>query len=113
MEPGIPGIPQEVMGDPLVLAGLAVQFLLGMGLGYVSAKALKYILAFMGLLALAAAINGYTFGSSMERMVEEYYQQAVEVVPHVKRMLAAVGLLTIGPTTIGFILGAVVGLIKK
>jgi uncharacterized membrane protein (Fun14 family) len=101
------------MSDPLVLGGLALQFLLGLALGYVSAKALKYILAFMGLLALAAAVNSYTFGSSMERMMEEYYQQAVEVVPHVKRMLASVGILTIGPTTLGFILGAAIGLIKK
>ena len=113
MEPGAPGVPQEVISDPLVLGGLALQFLLGLALGYVLAKALKYILAFMGILTLAAAVNSYTLGSSMERVIEEYYRQAVEVAPHVKSMLASVGILTIGPAALGFVVGAVIGLIKK
>lgn len=113
MDPGLAEALREAVSSPEALAGFAAQFLLGLGLGYVSAKALKYILAFMGLLVLAAAVNGYTLGSSLEGVMREYYRELSEVAPHVKSMLATVGLLTLGPASAGFLVGAAIGVLKR
>lgn len=103
----------EILKNPRLLIAVVIQFILGLALGYVSAKALKYILAFIGLLVLGAALSVWSLGGSVEDFITNLGVQAQQLLPIVKSFLATLGLMTIGPTSIGFIIGVLIALIKK
>ncbi|MEB2836685.1 MAG: hypothetical protein GSR80_000635 [Desulfurococcales archaeon] len=88
--------------------------ILGIALGYVSVKALKYILSFIGILVLGAFLNVWSLGTgSVEQALQQYYQQFEQVKPVLKQMAATLGLLTVGPVSIGYIIGIIIGFSRK
>jgi len=88
---------------------MLVEFLLGLGLGYVSVKALKYILAFIAILVLGAFLSVWSLGATPL----EVFQSLGSAASLVKDFAMALGLMTIGPVSVGFIIGAILGLMKK
>jgi len=88
---------------------MLVQFLLGLGLGYVSVKALKYILAFIAILVLGTFLSVWSLGTTSL----EVFQSLGSATSLVKDFAMALGLMTIGPVSVGFIIGAILGLMKK
>jgi len=94
---------------PQTLVVTLVQFLLGLGLGYVSVKALKYILAFIAILVLGAFLSVWSLGTTPL----EVFQSLGSAASLVKDFAMALGLMTIGPVSVGFIVGAILGLMKK
>ena len=88
---------------------IAIQFLLGFALGYVSVKALKYILAFIAILALGVALSVWSLGSTPQDVLNKLGL----TVEALKGLATLLGLLTVGPTSIGFIIGALVALLRK
>ena len=88
---------------------MAIQFILGLALGYISAKVLKYILAFICILALGAFLSVWSLGMTPAEVMEKF-KLSIEAA---KGLATVLGLMTVGPVAIGFIIGALIGLMKK
>jgi len=99
--------------NPYVAISLIIQILLGFALGYFSVKVFKYILAFIGILVLGSVLNVWSFGGSIEETIYKYYEGLKDVIPVIKNLLITLGILTVGPVSIGFILGLIVGFMRK
>ena len=99
--------------NPYVAVSLIIQILLGFALGYFSVKVFKYILAFIGILVLGSILNAWSFGGSIEETIYKYYEGLKDVIPVIKNLLITLGILTVGPVSIGFILGLIVGFMRK
>ena len=109
----IENIVRVFMSNPVAAVSLVIQFLLGLGLGYVSAKALKYVLAFVGILLLGSFLNVWSFGQTPEEALKHLGMELLQLKNLVISLLSALGLLTLGVTTIGFIVGAVIAWLRK
>jgi uncharacterized membrane protein (Fun14 family) len=99
--------------NPYVAAAMAIQFLLGLGLGYVIAKAAKYVLAFIGLLVLGAALNVWSLNLTVEDLVRILGEKGAEIKDTIMWLVQVIGLMTLGPASLGFILGVVIALFRR
>ncbi len=103
----------QALQSPAQIAILLIQFSMGFGLGYISVKALKYVLGFIGILVLGALLNVWSLGLSLEEMVAQFGEYAMQAKDLIYGLMSTLGLLTIGPTTIGFVIGILVAWLKK
>ena len=103
-------IPVEtILADPKVAAAVIIQFLMGLGLGYFAVKVLKYVVAFIAILVLGSFLSVWSLGGS----VESSLQMLGEVASTVKGLLTVLGVMTVGPVSVGFIVGALISLLRK
>jgi hypothetical protein len=111
---GLGNIFSTMITNPYVAASVILQLILGIALGYVSVKVLKYILAFIGILILGAFLNVWSLGSgSLESALKSYYSEFKQVEPLIKKLLTTLGILTVGPVSVGYIIGILIGIAKK
>ena len=103
----------EALREPKVLVAVLIQFLMGLGLGYFSIKALKYIVASILILVLGTALSIWSIGSSPESLLGSLYETFKEFTPQLIALLQLLGIMTVGPISLGFILGVIIALIKK
>ena len=107
----------EVLGkmltNPKVLVAVSIQFLLGLGLGYYSAKVLKYVLALIAIVIMGAVLSVWSIGGSVDEFVSKLGTQAQYALPLIKSFMATLGILTVGPITIGFLLGLLIAFTRK
>lgn len=103
---------EEVMKNPKTLIVMAIQFMMGLGLGYYSSKALKYILALIVILVLGTVLSVWSLGSSPESFLMELYTYFKELMPYVFTFLQLLGVMTIGPVMLGFIVGVLLAIRK-
>ncbi len=99
--------------NPYVAIALAIQFGLGFALGYVAGRAAKYILAFIGILTLGAFLNVWSLGYSVEDLVKTFGEKAAELRDTAMWFLQTMGLMTLGPTSLGFIVGLLVAFLRR
>jgi len=109
----VENILKVVVSNPMAAASLAIQFFLGFGLGYVAAKTLKYVLAFVGILLLGSFLNVWSFGHTPQEALRNLGVELVKLKDLALSIASALGLLTLGVTTVGFIVGAIVAWLKK
>ncbi len=102
-----------LLQDPKVLFAMLIQFLLGFALGYLSVKIIKYIIAFIGILALGSILSIWSLGGSVEDLIMRFGEYAQQLLPVVKGLIIALGIFTVGPISAGFILGLIIGLIRR
>ncbi len=110
---GVIDMLQEAMSNQKVLIAVSIQFLLGLGLGYYSAKVIKYLLALIGIIILGAVLSVWSLGGSIEGFIARLGTQAESFVPIIKGFMATLGILTVGPVTVGFLLGLIIALSRK
>jgi len=101
-----------VSTNPAALVAVIIQFLMGFAVGYFGAKALKYIVAFILVLFIGAALSVWSLRGSVEDLMKAF-GQLKEVASAVYGLLTTLGIMTVGPVTLGFILGALVALLRK
>lgn len=109
----LPSFISEALSNPKVLIAVSIQFLLGLGLGYYSAKVVKYILALVGILVLGSVLSVWSLGGSIEDYLSRFGSEAASLWPVIQGFLQTLGILTIGPITAGFILGVILAFMKK
>lgn len=108
-DPTVGEIIAGLLSQPQPLIVMVIQFVLGLALGYVSVKALKYILAFIAILALGTFLSVWSLGTTPAEVVSTL-GIAVEAL---KKLAVVLGLMTVGPVSVGFIVGVIVGLMRK
>jgi hypothetical protein len=112
--PALTSLLASLSKNPYVAASVLIQLALGIALGYVSVKALKYILSFIGILVLGSLLNVWSLSSgNLQEALQQYYQQLEQAMPLIKKLAATLGLLTVGPVSIGYVIGILIGISRK
>ncbi|MEM1982483.1 MAG: hypothetical protein QXD94_06445 [Sulfolobales archaeon] len=112
-EPKLTNLIEEALKNPKTLIVMGIQFLMGLALGYFSSKVLKYLLALIVVLILGTALSIWSIGTSPESFLVGIYEYFKVLQPHIMALLQLLGLMTIGPITLGFIVGVLLAIIKK
>ncbi|MEM1645983.1 MAG: hypothetical protein QXL96_08995 [Ignisphaera sp.] len=108
-EPTIGELISALLSQPSTLVVVAIQFFLGLGLGYISIKILKYIIAFLAIIILGTFLSIWSLGLTPI----EVFSTLGLAAEAAKKLAIVLGLLSMGPVSIGFVIGIVIGLIKK
>ncbi|MEM4557542.1 MAG: hypothetical protein QW251_01935 [Desulfurococcaceae archaeon] len=98
----------EVAFNPPSIIVMLIQFILGLALGYVSVKALKYIIAFIAVLVLGVMLSIWNLGT-LRKEVLESLGLTIEAI---FKLLLVLMITAAGPTLIGFIVGIVISILK-
>ncbi len=109
----IESLASTAASNPYVALSMLIQFLLGFGLGYVAAKAAKYVLAFIAILVVGAALNVWSLGLTVEDIVRVLGERGAELKDALLWLAQVMGLMTLGPTSLGFLAGVVVALLRR
>lgn len=67
------------------------------------------MVAFIAILVLGSFLSVWSLGGS----VESSLQMLGEVASAVKGLLTVLGVMTVGPVSVGFIVGALISLLRK
>jgi len=103
----------SILINPRAYIVMLIQFLLGLGLGYVAMKALKYILGAVGIIFLGIALGVWSIGNSIYETLYRMELIAKSLWEIAYSLLTALGLIVIGPVTVGFIVGALIAQFRK
>lgn len=103
----------ELLSNPMILLIFLIQFGLGLGLGYFSVKALKYIVAIVSIIALGVLLNIWQFGG-LEGFLKALNLPAdlTEMNAMLISIISVLGVLTFLPIGVGFFIGAIAAVIK-
>ncbi|MCE4602750.1 MAG: hypothetical protein F7B18_06175 [Desulfurococcales archaeon] len=105
-------IAEAAAGDPVLAGVIVVNFLVGAALGYLAVRIAKYLIAAVGLMAATLALNVWAYGRSVDEL-STLKKIAIETGVEVKDALVeaakVLGLMTLSPFTLGFIIGLVIG----
>lgn len=99
--------------NPKVLITMLIQLALGFGLGYFGVKVIKYILAFTAVLIIGAILSVWSLGEPIDAFLSKIAPQSKQLLESIYDFLKFLGVMTIGPIAIGFVLGALVATIRK
>ncbi|MEM1716837.1 MAG: hypothetical protein QXE14_00240 [Candidatus Bathyarchaeia archaeon] len=102
----------QLLQNPVAFIAILVEFILGFSLGYVSIKAIKYILALIAILVAGALLNIWSLGLSLETLVSRFGEYTVKAKDLIMGLAGSLGLLIIGPVMIGFIVGVIAAAVK-
>ena len=104
----------DLLSNPTSLILFLIRFLLGFALGYISLRAIKYLVAMLAIIAIGMFLNIWEV-DALKRALEEAglelekldWQKVIEGV------IRFLGLTTMLPIGVGFILGIVVAIIRE
>ena len=102
-----------LLSDPKVALTVIIQIALGLALGYFSVKIIKYILALIGIIVLGSVMSIWSIGGGIEGFLARLGGTAIQLKPVIMNLLTTLGVLTVGPVTIGFILGLIIGFLRR
>ena len=101
------------LSNPKVAIAIVVEIVLGAALGYVMARMARYILAFIALLVIGAVLNVWSLGGSIEDFLVKMGVTAARFKDVVLGFINTLGLLMVGPVSLGFFIGLTIGLLRK
>ena len=107
----MPSLITSLLTSPTVLITFFIQFALGMGLGYLSVKVAKYLIALLAIFIVGVLLNVWQ-SANLQDMVGGLSLQWSKVYPVIQALIILVGLTTVLPITLGFVIGFVVALQK-
>ncbi len=99
--------------NPKVLVTMLIQLALGFGLGYFGVKVIKYVLAFIACLAIGAILSVWSLGEPIDAFLSKIAPQSKQLLESIYDFLKFLGVMTVGPIAVGFILGALVATVRK
>ena len=103
------GVVASLFMGPASMFIFMVELSLGIGLGYVSLKALKYILAFAAIIILGLLLNVW---QAPQLAFQMGIRDFIAISSQILTFAYSIGLTTVLPLTIGFISGAIIGALK-
>jgi len=107
----MPSLITSLLTSPTVLITFFIQFALGLGLGYLSVKVAKYLIALLAIFIVGVLLNIWQ-SANLQEMVGGLSLQWSKVYPVIQALIVLVGLTTVLPITLGFVIGFVVALQK-
>lgn len=108
---------QEVVSvavsNPKMALTILIEFLLGVALGYVGVKAMRYIFAFIGILILGSILSAWSLGGNLEDIAAKLGVELKQLLPLLKQFVITIGATIVGPASIGVIVGVILAMVKK
>lgn len=101
------------VSNPRMAFTILVEFILGVALGYVGVKAVRYLLAFIGILILGSMMSAWSLGGNLESISKQLGVQLKEFLPLLKQLAITLGATIVGPASLGVIVGIILALVKK
>jgi len=102
-----------ILSNNRILVATLIQFLMGLGLGYYFAKAVKYLIALILVIIAGALLNIWSVGGSMDNIFIQYVSGLAQYKDEVMTLLKIFGAMLVGPILLGFIIGIIIGLTRK
>ncbi|ACL10894.1 Putative uncharacterized protein [Desulfurococcus amylolyticus 1221n] len=102
----------ELLSNPRVYIAVFIQFILGLAIGYFSLKVLKYIVALILIIILGVILSVWSIGGSIYDLLAKIYGSSSQILKIVESIASTLGLLTIGPIAVGFIVGVIIAWVK-
>jgi glucan phosphoethanolaminetransferase (alkaline phosphatase superfamily) len=102
-----------ILSNNKILVATLLQFLMGLGLGYYFAKAVKYLIALILVMIAGALLNIWSFGGSIDNILTKYISNIAQYRDEVLTLIKIFGAMLVGPILIGFIIGVIIGLTRK
>ena len=111
----LPSLITSLFTNPSTLLIFIIELALGIGLGYFSVKALKYVLALAGIFTIGVLLNVWQsqqLGSNIRDQLNQLGLTWEKVYPVFTSLTYMLGLTTILPITLGFIIGLVIAVAR-
>ncbi len=102
-----------IMTNPSTAITIIIEFLLGFALGYIAAKAIKYLLAAAGIILLGIFLGIWSIGNSIQQSLERLGMIAKQLLNLGYTLASMLGILAVGPIAVGFIIGAIIAGMRK
>lgn len=103
----------ELMSSPKFYASTFIQFLMGFLVGYFSFKVIKYVIALLITLVIGSFLSVWSLGDSLTALLGRVFPEIINAIPYILTALQALGVIIVGPIAVGFIVGALVGLVRR
>jgi hypothetical protein len=97
--------------NPKLLISIGIQLILGILLGYILAKAFKYIIAFILVLIAGIVLNVWSLSGS-----GDYFQKITgskEYLQYFIELAKLMSVLLVGPVMAGYVIGLIKGWLHK
>lgn len=105
----------SIFANPSSLITFIIEFGLGLGLGYFSTKVFKYLLALIAIFAIGMFLNVWSspsFGTNIKDLLVRIGLESSKITPVLLSIAYMLGLTTVLPITVGFIVGLVIAMNK-
>jgi len=102
----------SLFSHPYSIIIFIIEFVLGLGLGYFSIKIVKYLLALILIFAIGVVLNIWAAPNIGANMLSNLGADWSIIYPVITSLILILGLTTILPITLGFILGIIIAIIK-
>lgn len=103
----------ELMSSPKFYISAFIQFLMGFLVGYFSFKVIKYVIALLITLVIGSFLSVWSLGDSLTTLLSKLFPEIVNAIPYILTALQMLGIIIVGPIAVGFIIGALVGLVRR
>ncbi|RLG84556.1 MAG: hypothetical protein DRO40_00740 [Thermoprotei archaeon] len=101
-----------LLSDPKILVATIIQILMGIGLGYYMVKVIKYFIALILVIGAGVILNVWSLGGSLEEVLARYGSEALKLKDVFMSLLTTLGIMTVGPIALGFLIGVIIALRK-
>jgi hypothetical protein len=109
------GITTSLMINQNSMLIFVIELALGLGLGFFSIKIVKYILALILIFVIGVVLNIWTspaLGANIQQQLSSLGLEWGKMYPVLISIVYMLGLTTILPITLGFILGVVIAIFR-
>ena len=105
----------SMFSNPSSLMVFLIELALGFGLGYFSAKAIKYFLAIVGIFFVGVILNVWAapgLEASLSQQLSSLGLEWSNIYVVITSIIYVIGLTTVLPITVGFIIGIVMAVAR-
>jgi uncharacterized membrane protein (Fun14 family) len=99
------------LSTPTGAVVVLIQFILGALLGYIVVKILKYVIAMIAILILGSILSIWSIGNL--NLSQETLSKIGVSLNTLKNIALSFAAILVGPIAVGFIVGLLIGLLKK
>lgn len=113
--PDLGSLISSVFTNPTSILIFLIELFLGLGLGYFSAKIVKYILALIAIFIVGLLLNIWTIpnlGTNLQNELGNLSAEWSKVYPVLTSIIYLVGITTILPITVGFVIGILLAILR-
>jgi hypothetical protein len=113
--PDLGSIISSTFSNTSSLMVFVIELALGLGLGYFSAKIVKYMLALIGIFIIGVVLNVWatpTLEANIQQQFSSLGSDWSKIYPVLLSIIYILGLTTVLPIALGFIIGIVIAIAK-
>lgn len=112
-EVSITSIIELLLNNPKLAISMGLQLMMGLALGYVMSRVIKYVIALVLVLVAGVFLNVWSLGGTTEDLIAIFNKNLLAYKDVILSFLKTLGVLMVGPITVGFFIGLILGWMKR